>query len=104
MVVTLHSIKGHILSQTSTPSYNFLVHYSFAFPESGLRPDDQRWGNGSVPINTDKEPTTDEEFKEIARHIGKLGGYEIVAITSIDATDHFIDNTAEILEGLIVND
>jgi hypothetical protein len=91
------------MSQDTTPSYNFVVHYSFAFPESALRPDDQRWGNGSVPINTDKKPQTPEEFKEIARHIGKLGGYETVAITNIEATDTFIDDTATILEGLVVN-
>lgn len=92
------------MSTDATPSYNFVVHYSFAFPESGLRPEDQRWGNGSVPINTDKVPETDEEFKEIARHIGKLGGYEMVAITSLDQTDRFIDNSSELLEGLVVND
>jgi hypothetical protein len=85
-------------------SHNFLVHYSFAFPKSELRPEDQRWGSGSIPINTDKEPETKEEFIEIARTIGKLGGYERVAITKIDPTDHFVENTGEILEGLIVND
>lgn len=85
-------------------SHNFLVHYSFSFPKSDLRPEDQRWGSGSIPINTDKEPKTDEEFMEIARHIGKLGGYERVAITKLDPTDHFVEDTGEILEGLIVND
>lgn len=85
-------------------SHNFLVHYSFAFPKSDLRPEDQRWGSGSIPINTDKEPTTPEEFMEIARTIGKQGGYERVAITKIDPTDHFIEDTGELLEGLIVND
>lgn len=85
-------------------SHNFLVHYSFAFPKSDLRPEDQRWGSGSIPINTDKVPESDEEFKEIARHIGKLGGYERVAITKLDPTDHFVEDTGEILEGLIVND
>lgn len=92
------------MSTDSTPSYNFLVHYSFAHPKSDLRPEDQRWGNGSIPVNTDKVPETDEEKKEIARHIGKLGGYEVVAITGIEATDHFIEDSGEILEGLIVND
>lgn len=90
--------------QDATPSHNFVVHYSFAFPKSDLRPEDQRWGNGSIPINTDKKPETEEEFKEIARTIGKQGGYDVVAITKIDATDHFIDNTTELLEGLVVND
>lgn len=88
----------------STPSHNYLVHFSFSFPKSELRPEDQRWGRGSIPINTDKEPTTKEEFLEIARHIGKTGGYERVAIEKIDPTDHFIEDSGEILEGLIVND
>jgi hypothetical protein len=86
-----------------TPN-NFLVYYSFAFPKSDLRPENQRWGNGSIPIQTDKVPKTDEEFKEIAREIGKLGGYEIVVITKLMPTDSFIDDSGEILEGLIVND
>lgn len=85
-------------------SHNFLVHYSFAFPKSDLRPEDQRWGSGSIPINTDKTPETKEEFLEIARTIGKQGGYERVAITKIDPTDHFVEDTGEVLEGLIVND
>lgn len=85
-------------------SFNFVVHYSFAFPKSDLRPEDQRWGNGSIPINTDKTPETKEEFLEIARHIGKLGGYDTVAITKIDPTDHFIEDSGEILEGILHND
>lgn len=85
-------------------SYNYLVHFQFAHPQSSLRPEDQRWGSGSVPINTDKEPKTEEEFLEIARTIGKLGGYERVAITRLDPTDHFVDDSSEILEGIIVND
>lgn len=85
-------------------SHNFLVHYQFAYPKSELRPEDQRWGNGSIPINTDKVPETDEEFMEIARTIGNQGGYDRVAITKIDPTDHFIEDSGEILEGLITND
>lgn len=85
-------------------SHNFLVHYQFAHPKSDLRPENQRWGSGSIPINTDKVPETEEEYIEIARHIGHLGGYERVAITKIDPTDHFVDNSSEVLEGIIVND
>ena len=86
-------------------SYNFLVNYSFAFPKSDLRPESQRFGRGSIPINTDKIPETDEEFKEIARHIGKLGGYERVGIElPLKQTDNFTEDTGEIFEGLIVND
>jgi hypothetical protein len=89
---------------SAEPSFNYLAHYSFAFPQSDLRPEDQRWGQGSMPINTDKEPKTKEEFLEIARTIGKTGGYERVAITKLEPTDHFIIDKGEILEGLIVND
>lgn len=86
-------------------SHNFLVHYSFSFPKSDLRPESQRWGHGSIPINTDKIPTTDEEFKEIARTIGKQGGYERVALKlPLQPTDHFVEDTGEIFEGLVVND
>jgi hypothetical protein len=88
----------------ATPTYNFLVDFAFAHPVSSLRPESQRWGTGSIPINTDKLPETDEEKKEIAREIGKQGGFEIVAITKITPTDHFVDDSSEILEGLIIND
>lgn len=85
-------------------SHNYLVHFQFAHPKSDLRPENQRWGSGSIPINTDKVPETDEEFMEIARHIGKLGGYERVAVTKLDPTDHFVDDSSEVLQGIIVND
>lgn len=88
----------------SQESFNYLVHYSFKFPESGLRPHDQSFGNGSIPINTDHAIESPEDLKEVAREIGKLGGYEMVGITGYDRTDKFIDDSAEILEGLIVND
>ena len=88
----------------ATPSYNYLVHFSFAHPQSSLRPASQRWGNGSIPINTDKPIESDEEVKEVARTIGRLGGYEVVAVTSYDLTDKFIDDSAEIIEGLIVSE
>lgn len=92
---------------TPTPvgKYNFIVKYHFAHPVSDLRPEDQRFGTGSIPINTDKIPETEEEFMEIARYIGHLGGYERVAIEKpLKQTDHFVDDSNEILEGLIVND
>jgi hypothetical protein len=85
-------------------SHNYLVHYQFAYPKSDLRPEDQRWGNGSIPINTDKEPNSKEEYMEIARTIGHQGGYQTVAITKIDPTDHFIEDSGEVLQGLISND
>lgn len=100
-------MSSNIPEPTPTPvgEYNFVVKYSFAFPASDLRPEDQRFGKGSVPINTDKIPETDEEFKEIARYIGHLGGYESVGIElPLKQTDHFVEDSGEILEGLIIND
>ncbi|UDL16848.1 hypothetical protein SEA_ATUIN_185 [Arthrobacter phage Atuin] len=85
-------------------SFNYLVHYSFKFPESGLRPHDQSFGTGSIPINTDHAIETPEDLKEVSRQIGKLGGYEMVAINNYERTDKFIDDSSEILEGLVVND
>lgn len=86
-------------------SHNYLVNFSFAHPKSDLRPEAQRWGHGSMPINTDKVPETEEDFKEIARTIGKQGGYERVAINlPLQPTDKFVEDRGEILEGLIVND
>jgi hypothetical protein len=91
-------------SNHPTP-YNWLVNFSFAHPKSDLRPEDQRWGQGTIPLQTDKIPETEEEFKEIARHIGKLGGYEVVAVQKpLKRTDHFVEDTGEVLEGFIVND
>lgn len=91
-------------SNHPTP-YSWLVNYSFAYPKSNLRPDNQRWGNGSIAIQTDEIPETEEQFKEIAREIGRLGGYEVVAVQKpLKRTDHFVEDTGEVLEGLIVND
>lgn len=86
------------------PSYNYVVHYGFAHPKSDLRPENQRWGTTSISINTDKPVESDEEKKEVARYIGNMHNYERVAITRIESVDHFIDDSSELLEGIIVND
>lgn len=85
-------------------SYNYIVHYGFEMPLSAVLPDDMRHGVGSIPINTDKKPETAEEFKEIARTIGKTGGYAKVAITHLEPTDKFVDDSGEILSGLVLDD
>lgn len=92
------------MSVSAEPSYNYLATFSFAFPKSDLRPEDQRWGSGSIAINTDRPVVSDEEKLEVARYIGREGGYERVVVTKLDPTDHLIEDTGEILEGLIVND
>lgn len=86
------------------PSYNYVIHYQFAHPKSDLRPENQRWGTASMSVNTDKPIVSDEEKLEVARFIGMHNALERVAITRIEATDHFVDDSAEILEGVIVND
>lgn len=85
-------------------SYNYLAHFGFELPLTEIRPEDQRHGTGSIPIQVDKEPETAEEFLEIARHIGKQGGYSKVAITFLQPTDTLIDDSATILDGMIIND
>ena len=79
-------------------SNQYVVHYAFAYPESELRPADQRWGNGSIYIKTDKEPTTDEEFKEIARYIGKEGGYEAVGVLKVEAVEEEPESPTQLLQ------
>lgn len=51
------------------PTYN--VEFTFEHLDSALRPENARYGSGTVPIVTDAEPTTDEDFKEIAKVIGR---------------------------------
>lgn len=82
----------------------YLAHYAFKYPESSLRPDDQMYGIGTVAIETDKEPTTAEEFKEICRTIGMDKGYAQVAITEIEPTEEFVDDAVVVMDGLFAND
>lgn len=83
---------------------NYLAHFAFERPDSALRPDDQLHGVGAIPINTDEVPTTPEDFKEIARIIFKTGDYKTVAVTKLEPTERFIDDSSTILEGIIVNE
>ena len=86
------------------PSYNYVIHYQFAHPKSDLRPANQRWGTSSLAVNTDKPIESDEEKLEVARFIGQTNKFERVAITRIEATDYLVDDSSELLEGVIVND
>lgn len=86
------------------PSYNYVIHYQFAHPKSDIRPANQRWGSSSMSVNTDKPIVSDEEKLEVARFIGQHNKFERVAITRIEETDHFVDDSSEIFEGVIVND
>lgn len=49
--------------------HKYLVRYAFKHTDSTLRPVDQMWGYAVTTIETDKEPTTSEEFKEIAKQL-----------------------------------
>jgi hypothetical protein len=93
-------------TEPTTPqeSFNYVIQYAFEFPESSLRPDEQSMGIGTIPINTDHAIETQEDLMEVAREIGKIGGYEKVGITDYQRTDHFVEDTGEILEGLLVNE
>lgn len=85
-------------------SLNFTVRYAFSLPNADDKPENERWGYGTIPINTDKVPTTDEEKIEVARTVGLQGGYEKVVIIAIDPTNKFTDDSDEVLEGEIVID
>lgn len=86
-------------------SYNYLVRYGYEKVNAEELPEDQRWGFGSIPINTDVIPQTEDEFQEIARTIGHTGGYEKVAILSIEDRNPAleIDDSDVVLEGEIVD-
>lgn len=79
-------------------SIHYLAHFGFELPLSDLRPEDQRHGSGTCPITVDKEPETPEEFKEIARTIGKQGGYSRVAISFLQPTEELVSEAGVILD------
>jgi hypothetical protein len=89
---------------SSQETFNYVIQYAFEFPESSLRTAEQSMGVGTIPINTDHAIETPEDLMEVAREIGRIGGYEKVGITDYQRTDHFVEDTGEILEGLLVND
>lgn len=68
--------------------YKYLVRYAFKHLNSELRPDDQMWGYAVTTIETDKEPTTAEEYKEIAKQLfqTKENCEEIRIIDVVDAS------------------
>lgn len=51
------------------PKYN--VEFTFEHKDSSLRPDNARYGSGTIPIVTDEPVTTQEDFNEVARVIGR---------------------------------
>lgn len=65
-----------------------VVLFDFERLNSEKYPENERYGEGSIRISTDKEPETEEEFKEIARAIGKNGNYSAVAVKSVFYDDN----------------
>lgn len=66
--------------------------FNFERLNSEQYPEDQRYGEGSIRIKTDKEPKTDEDFTEIAKAIFKKGGYAAVAVQSVFYDDDGLFN------------
>jgi hypothetical protein len=46
-------------------------------------PIDERYVEGSIKINTDREPETQEDFNEIAKAIGRNGDYASVGVKQV---------------------
>lgn len=55
-----------------------------------LNPDseDKRYGEGSIQINTEREPESEEDFLEITKAIFRRGGYAQVALKHVFYDDN----------------
>lgn len=91
-------------------SNHYIAHFAFLLRGSENLSEEERHGFGTIPILTDKEPETQEEFLEITKHIFRQGGdrYEkvgLLGVTPIDP-DHiaFRDDSDTVIEGEIVID
>lgn len=85
-------------------SYNYRVNFAFEHKDSEILPEEQRHGFGFLDINTDHEPTTQEDFDEIAKTIGRNGDYKTVAVQTVAVKDEPTDDSDEVLEGEIIID
>jgi hypothetical protein len=87
---------------------NLLVSFEYETLGSESLPEDQRTGVGAVDVSVERLPETIEEFREIARTIGKLRtpekteDYKSVNILQIAVLDKIIPDSGEVLEGEIV--
>lgn len=68
--------------------HKYLVRYAFKHVDSALRPADQMWGFSVMVVEIDKEPTTNEDFKEIAKQLFRTKNdcEELRVIDIIDAS------------------
>lgn len=87
-------------------SQNYTAHYMFEHADSESRPEGKKYGQGVVVVNIEREPKTDEEFKEVARTIGLAGSYKSVAIVRLIPTEKDLNGFSahDTLEGEIVID
>lgn len=82
---------------------NYVVDYAFKKLGADALPEGERYGYGKMNINTDIEPTTDEELLEVARTIGLEAGHEEVGVLKITPLQRAIDDGDVVLEGTIVD-
>lgn len=69
--------------------------FAFERLNSQQYPEDERYGEASIRISTDKEPESQEDFDEIAKAIFKKGGYAAVAVKSVFYDDEGLFNHLE---------
>lgn len=90
--------------------YKYKIDYTFEHIKSDLRPKDQTYGQGTIPITTDHPIETDADKQEIAKHIfGLIPDCKTVVINSyrLDGDDIYnlgSTESVDIIEGEIVID
>lgn len=73
----------------------YIAEFAFKHIDSALRPDDQKWGYALLPIDTDKEPETEEEIKEVTKHIfANIPDCEAVRLIRVFADNGELDAPA----------
>lgn len=80
------------------PEIKLIAEYTFEHSDSAFRPKDKRWGSGTIPITTDHEPETQEDFDEIARYLAK----EVIKdCKSLVLNSVYVDPQFEFIEGTL---
>lgn len=81
------------------PTYN--VEFTFEHKDSAFRPENSRYGSGTIPITTDEVPTEQEDFDEIARVIGRqIPECRRLVVNRISPADSPMI-TGDVIEGFI---
>lgn len=90
------------------PNFNAVYGYVLK-PSNGLRKEEEKWGEGQMTLDIDKEPVTPEEWAEVAEFIRNRSDYASVVVTHLVPLDGIpFQNKAEatgneVLEGEIVD-